>query len=343
MSDIRSACDRRQLLVGSAAIAALPPIAAAAPPSGAPAGPDANALAGRAASAHDVRVSFPLQPYSDYLRYLLFRQIGDFPDLKAAVPIATPPLDHPIYLPDAVAARTLGSYADLYRMAKDEDARERLKQMLSASEPQFPAFLAFWRARIEPVERHRNVLWARQNRDEKPFVRLQEIERVPAKFSEVIVATEALNPSAASNPNGRVPVIFAGTHGIVDDFAWVVGHEGTHMLIGAKGANWQARPKAAEVLRLVSAKGGGFYDVEEALCLVMQVKLSAALNPKGGAKSVAKDLKPSITRSIVERMEANWSGYLHGSQDAVDYMLDQALAVMQAGEFPPAGRTTGAS
>jgi len=291
--------------------------------------PRAGGLSGRPVAAVDVRLEFKAQPYADYVHYLLYRETAGFADLQSAVPIAAAPLDHRIYFPDEVAATDVKDYRDLYKMAEQYDERAQLKAILTAGEPKFAAFTAYWRAKIAPAEQARIALWRREDRDWKPFVRLQQMERVPANFDRTIISVSALDPAASSNANARPPIIFTSTQSI-PDLAWVIGHEGTHMVVGAKGANWQARPKAAEVLKLVGAKGGNFYDVEEALCLVMQVKLSQALGQTKPDYLVSTKLKPSITRSIAERMEANWPRYLSGSGDVVDYMLDQALAALKA-------------
>ena len=56
--------------------------------------------------------------------------------------------------------------------------------------------------------------------------------------------------------------------------ARVIGHEGTHMIVGPKAADWENGKNADQARQLMSAHGGSDYDIEEALCLLMQAKLS---------------------------------------------------------------------
>ena len=54
------------------------------------------------------------------------------------------------------------------------------------------------------------------------------------------------------------------------------------MMLGPKAANWEKRRDADQAIHLMEANGGTDYDVEEALCLLLQAKISieAGMTPR---------------------------------------------------------------
>ena len=123
--------------------------------------------------------------------------------------------------------------------------------------------------------------------------------------------------------------IFTGTK--VPDLAWIVGHEGTHIVLGPKGANWTKRSAAAEAIRLMKLRGGTEYDIEEALCLFMQVRLSQEF---GGTKSdyqSSAHLDASPRKDLLIAIEHDWPNYERNSQqDAADFLIAETIKTFGA-------------
>lgn len=130
----------------------------------------------------------------------------------------------------------------------------------------------------------------------------------------------------AGSANTHPAAIYTGLG--VRNIAWAIGHEGTHLLVDRyAGANWFARPRAPEAIRLVTKAGGQQYDIEEALCLLMQVKLSEAGDLTTPGDRVSTRLaERSPKRDILVALEDGWDGYQHStSGDLIDFMLDRAI------------------
>lgn len=130
----------------------------------------------------------------------------------------------------------------------------------------------------------------------------------------------------AGSANTYPPAIYTGLR--VRNIAWAIGHEGTHLLVDRyAGANWFARQRATEAIRLVTNAGGQQNDIEEALCLLMQARLSATagLTPIEYRVSAAL-AEPSPKRDILVALEEGWDSYRQStSGDLIDFMLDRAI------------------
>jgi hypothetical protein len=98
------------------------------------------------------------------------------------------------------------------------------------------------------------------------------MERLKFPFSSIKIDLLALDPQGSSMQ--RPPTIFTTLE--VPSLAWAIGHEGTHMMVGPSGAHWTDRKSSDEAVRLMKASGGSDYDIKEALCLLMQAKMSIA-------------------------------------------------------------------
>jgi hypothetical protein len=240
----------------------------------------ALAIGGQHETKTVVEIRFSNSSYADFLFYLLARSTRDFPELTQAVPLDDiKPMDHDTFVPlDAASSKGL-SYHALYKLVSSYDDSVQPTHMLSQAESKFPAFEEFWRAHIGAEEDRGIARWKKQYAEWHPIERLEQLERVKFPFDTVNIDVIALDTSASSMQGP--PTIFT-TYSSIPDIAWVLGHEGTHMALGPKGANWMQRPRAAEAIALAKVRGGGAYDIEEALCLLMQVKLSQAF---GGTPS----------------------------------------------------------
>jgi hypothetical protein len=217
-----------------------------------------------------VEITYAKSPYSDFLFYLFYRSTGMFPELKAAVPLDDlPVLDDGSFLPDDAGASAVTSYAELYRLAATYDDHLRLNDLLKRGEVHYGKFYSYWKEYIAPREDETISAWKRQEAKWPPVPHLEQIERFKFPFASIRIEVIALDPQGSSMQGP--PAIFTTVQ--VPSLAWAIGHEGTHMMLGPKGADWTKRKNGDEAVRLMTKNGGGAYDVEEALCILMQAKL----------------------------------------------------------------------
>ena len=150
--------------------------------------------------------------------------------------------------------------------------------------------------------------------------------RLRFPFSTIAIDLIALDPSGSSMQ--QPPTIFTGLQ--VPSLAWAIGHEGTHMILGPKGANWMKRKNGEEAARLIKANRGAEYDVEEALCLLLQAQMSIAygVTPKGFRSS--DKLAPSPRRTLLVALENDWDTYTKSSDaNAADFLIAETLRTFQ--------------
>jgi hypothetical protein len=303
-----------------------------------------------------VEVRFVKSPFADYLFYLLYRQTGHFPELEQAVPLGdVPTLDELISLPEVAASTEIRSYSDLqslvlpYRDAQDRVASirggaivhyrilvysdklpsyEKLSRIVALGEAAYPRFAVFWETKIAPEEDKQIAVWREQLTKEQPFNQLQRLARLRFPSPTVDIAAIALHSSGSANtyPEGIYTGLFAKPN-----LAWTIGHEGTHLLVDKYGGlNWVSRHEASEAIKLVMAHGGDASDIEEALCLLMQVKVSQASGETSSEFRLSTKLKgPSVKRNILVALENGWQDYQSDSkQDLIDFALTQTIRAM---------------
>jgi hypothetical protein len=301
-----------------------------------------------------VSVRFIKSALADYLLYLFHRGTGGgrFGKIVEHVTLAdVPTLNELISLPGVAASVGATSYADIkpllepYRSARERilevktngETRYRilgygetlpdfdvLTRLVAAGEPHYDAFRTFWEGNIAPVEQQKIEEWQRQFLASQPIDSLQRVARLPFPFDQLDVVAMGLHGSGSANSDP--PGIYTGLG--VRNIAWAIGHEGTHLLVDRHaGANWFARPQATEAIRLVTDAGGHPNDIEEALCLLMQARLSAAagFTPIEHRVSVVFT-EPSPKRAILVALEEGWESYSQSTKgDLIDFMLDRAI------------------
>jgi hypothetical protein len=80
----------------------------------------------------------------------------------------------------------------------------------------------------------------------------------------------------------------------------------------------------------MKARGGSEYDVEEVMCLLMQVKLSQAFDGTPANYSESSTLHASLRRDLLARFERDWPEYRQSSkEDAADFVIREALETFQ--------------
>jgi|HubBroStandDraft_1064217.scaffolds.fasta_scaffold403884_1 hypothetical protein len=98
------------------------------------------------------------------------------------------------------------------------------------------------------------------------------------------------------------------------------------MMVGPRGANWTAHKSGDEAMRLMKANGGSDYDVEEALCLLMQAKMSIASGFTAKDFRSSDRLKPSPRKTLLVALENNWVSYTKSPNiNAADWVITETL------------------
>jgi hypothetical protein len=294
--------------------------------------------AGRAQAGNidkPVTITYVNSPYADFLFYLFYRNAGPFSALKSAVPLDdVSQLQDDSFLPDETAASAIASYAELYKLVSTYDAHAPLTVELQKGEPHYQAFFSFWKMQIGPKEEQTIAAWKKQEADWPPVVHLEQLERLKFPFSSVKVAMLSLDPQGSSMQGP--PTIFTTTQ--VPSLAWAIGHEGTHMMLGPKGADWKNRKDAQQAIRLITANGGGEYDVEEALCLLMQAKLSIASGATPKGYLVSQDYtRVSPRRTLLLTLERDWPSYQAASDiNIADFLIAETIKTFGPSRSEPA-------
>jgi hypothetical protein len=270
-----------------------------------------------------VTITFAKSPYADFLFYLLYRNSGPFPDLATVVPMTeNKPLEGSSFLPEDAIVSGVSNYNALYELASHHDDPRRLSEMLKQAEPRYPAFYSFWQQHIGPAEDKTAQAWAKENEQWDPVKHLEEMERLKFPFSNIQIDLLALDPQGSSMQGP--PTIFTTLE--VPSLAWAIGHEGTHMMIGPAGANWRTRQNGDQAAQLMKENGGSDYDVEEALCLLMQAKMSIAFGATPADFISSDKLKTSPRKTLLVALENDWADYSKlANLNAADWLISETL------------------
>jgi hypothetical protein len=278
-------------------------------------------------AAAEVTITYAKSPFTDFLYYLLYRSTGfnsEYAQLKQAVPLqGIAPIEvNSSFMPQDATDSNVTSYNQLYALAEKHDNPELLKSMLRKAEPQFPAFLAYWKAHIAPAEEHA-ISAARKEQRRWPIVtHLEAMERLEFPFKTIRYDVFALETQGGSKQG---PATIYSTPD-VPDLAWAIGHEGTHMIL-EKTADLPHRPGATDAIALMTKAGGSEYAIEEALCLLVQAKMSIA------AGATRPDFRTSVTiadgnpsKKLLIALERDWPAYLRDKKlNAADWLIHETI------------------
>ena len=282
----------------------------------------------------EVTVTYGKSPFTDFLYYLLYRSIGfngDYPQLKHVVPLdGIAPIEvNSSFMPQDASLSNVTTYDQLYALAEKHDNPKLLKSMLHKAEPEFPAFMTFWKAHLAPDEDHAIATARKEDRRWHVVAHLERMERLKFPFETLRYDVFALETQGGSMQGP--PVIFSTTD--VPDLAWAIGHEGTHMML-EKAADFTHRPGGAEAVRLMTQAGGSEYAVEEALCLLIQAKMSIAAGktkPDFLTSNTIADSNPS--KKLLIALEHDWPTYLQDKKlDAANWLIEETIKTYSDGQ-----------
>jgi hypothetical protein len=309
---------------------------------------------------HPVEIRFVQSPYADYLYYLLYRNTGSFSELETAVPLGKIPslgFDRLVSLAEQAASAQVQRYGELFTLVDQyRDAREpvlrlsvngaqhfrklgysyelpsyqQLTEIVRQGEASYPAFLGFWKEHIAPAEQQQIASWERQLVDCDPMRKLQQIERLSFPFEHLDIAAMALHLSGSGNtyPPGVYTSLFKKAN-----LPWAVGHEATHLMLDRySGHNWLEYPMARQAREVVRLHGGTDPEIEESLCLFMQLKLSQSCGYDEASRRISERFDANVPKgAILRSLEAGWDKYQASpAQDIIGYMLQQTIVAFPA-------------
>jgi hypothetical protein len=294
-----------------------------------------------------VKLRFGQSAYADYLFYLLYRNSNDFARVSTAVPLdGVPTIETLVSLPEVAASSPIRHYKDLYALLDDYrgaagriiltprpkilgygeplPSYEVLLSILQKGESSYPKFLQFWHKEVAPRENKTIEEWQRQQLECRPLDKLQQLTRLRFPFAALDVGCIAFHFSGSGN---YAPAGVYTRMASKPNLAWLIGHEATHLLVDKYiGENWTTHPLAARAITSVKMMGGEENDIEEALCLFMQVTLSQACGYTEKTVRVSERLgdEALVKKRICQALEREWSGYLSDQKKypmIVDYLL----------------------
>lgn len=320
---------------------------------------------GTAQTRQAVEVRFVHSAIADYLLYLFHRGTGGgrFKGVATEFPLADVPVleDTLVSLPGAAASAGVRRYEQLQPLLERyRTARERvveidtpqgprysilayslqlpdftvLDDIVRRGAPHYTRFEEYWAREIAPAERAKLAEWERQLETARPLEHLERLTRL--RFPSPTLDIVAIGLHGSGSANTYPAAIYTGLG--VRNVAWAVGHEGTHLVIDRyAGARWFDRPRAPEAIRRMESAGGHAYDIEEALCLLMQVKLSEAGGlTEPGLRMSERLAEPSPKRRVLAALEQGWDAYLRRADtDIVDYMLDRTIVALAGSTATP--------
>jgi hypothetical protein len=300
----------------------------------------------RAFKPRGVTLRFVHSPYADYLFYLLYRNSNEFSSISKVLPLDNvETVQGLISLPEDMASANIKYYKEIYPFLEDYrrppgrivlkpkpkilgygssmPSYDRLVSIIHEGEKTYPTFFEFWQKEIKPAEMKTIATWKQQEVQCNPMMRLQELERLRFPFPSLDVGAIAFHFAGSGNysPAGVYTRLFTNPN-----LPWVLGHEATHLQVDKYiGHNWTNHPMAAEAIAAVQKRGGKPEDIEESLCLFMQVTLSQECGNTSKARRISDQLNDSpLKQKICKALENEWSDYLVNPQKyptVIDYML----------------------
>jgi hypothetical protein len=296
------------------------------------------------------KVRFVYSSIGDYLYLLLNRKTIDaYPDIDSLSGIRElSTLDELIALPEIATSMQISEYKEIYPILdqfyknattttirqpfpKKLGFGERLPSydtllsLIKAGEPHFKQFDSLWKKQILPEISTQIKEWQLQLETQDVLVNFQQLTRLPLKTDTLQIGALAyhLAGSANYNPAGIYTSLFK-----TPNLPWVIGHEGTHLLLtGPAGQNWMQSQKGKKLTPLAVKNNTTLYELEEAMCHFMQAQLSKTCGTKPPDFPIAARYEKGPMRNLLAYWETNWPQYLAGSNTIVDFMIQGGEAV----------------
>jgi len=289
-------------------------------------------------------IEFVSNPLADFLHCLFYRRTSArFPNFEAEGFEALPKLSELVQVAEQVASAGLTQYAEVEPFLVQRFAALPIPRIsspfpliLSNSDPApdlgavlavvragagyMEAFHAYWRAQVAPVVDSQIAGWRAQDSTYQPLGRLLEMHRLPFRAQRLQVVAMPFHP--AGSANYTPPAVYTRMFKEAD-LGWVLGHEGSHLLWSeALGTDWRKHASMADVVALGERHE---LDIEEMMCLFMQVELSKAVGKSEPDFSIAAAFDPGPAKGLLSALEARWAQYLAEPSrwpTLIDYVAD---------------------
>lgn len=278
-----------------------------------------------------LKLTFGHNVYADFLFYLFYRNVGGFPTLPKKVPLKAV-LNYqgaPVTLTERANVMQLKQYQALYPLVAHYRGEtsgittqplkhlsfgeplpnfDTLQTIIKQGEEYFPLFEKFWKDSIRQAELHTISVWKEQERNLKVTEKLFGLLRLKPRFNSLFIGAIALHTAGSGlvdQPSIHTQLFKK------PNLPWFMGHELTHLMIGQyTGEDWSNQEGFAEIMQYLNANGHSYYEIEESLCLLMQVKLSQACGLLDKNYKISTYLPNNLYRKrIVQILEDQWTSY----------------------------------
>lgn len=296
------------------------------------------------------RLVFGSNMLADYLHVLLYRLPHDgFPPFAPPGFDKVPTLDALVAVPELVASAGLKRYSQLEPFVGKVFAQlpaQRVKtpvprilsysddaphvgdviRVIRAGAPYYPAFRTYWDQHVRAAVTSQIAAWRDQDAHFHPMRVLTDFQRLPLRASRLLVFAMPFHPSGSGNYSP--PAIFSSLFD-KPNLPWFLGHEGSHLIWSeAIGTPLATQPGAGAALALAQSRK---VDLEETMCLCMQVKTSIACGLSKPDRRISTGLAAGPQKKLLVAMEDDWPAYLAHPErwpNLQRYVIDKAMTAL---------------
>ncbi len=297
------------------------------------------------------RVKFIHSSLGDFLYFLFNRkEYKAIPKLDSLLHITdVPELDAIIALPEIITSAQISKYIDIYplleRYYKGQSATiinsphpkrisfsdtfpvyDSINLLVKRGELYYPAFDSLWKIHVAPLEIRQIENWQIQLKESSVLENFYRITKLQLKTDELEIAAMAYHLAGSANysPAGIYTSLFK-----TPNLPWVIGHEGTHLLLTVPvGADWMKSSKVKKLQKLADQKGITLYEIEENTCHFMQAMLSKICGTEKSDYSIHQPYPKGFQRDLIAAMEKDWDRYLLSKENIVDYMIQKSTQIL---------------
>lgn len=170
--------------------------------------------------------------------------------------------------------------------------------------------------------------WRDQDSHLHPLQVLTGLQRLPLRASRLLVFAMPFHPSGSGNYSP--PAIFSSLFD-KPNLPWFLGHEGSHLIWSeAVGTPLATQPGAQAAVALAQSRK---VDLEETMCLCMQVKTSIACGLSKPDRRISDNVSDPSQKRLLVAMEDDWPAYLaHPDRwpNLQRYVIDKAMTALAA-------------
>ena len=287
---------------------------------------------------------------ADYLHVLLYRLPHDgFPPFAPPGFDKVPTLDALVAVPEVVASAGLENYSQLHPFVRrtffalpakrvmrpvprilsysaHPPALAQVLSVIDAGAPYFPAFRAYWNQHVRSAVVGQIAGWRDQDARLHPLRVLTGLQRLPLRASRLHVFAMPFHPSGSGNYSP--PAIFSSLFD-KPNLPWFLGHEGSHLIWSeALGTPITTQPGARAALALAQSSK---VDLEESMCLCMQMKTSIACGLSKPDRRISSDFPAGPQKQLLVAMEDDWPAYLARPErwpNLQRYVIEKTMAAL---------------